>query len=391
MKKINLLFALCFSMILFSTCQEEKIHPLEKSDWVPDPVTSVVVKNLNGAAEISYDFTKHPDLLYVMAEFELNGKLKNTKATVSNKTLLVEGFGDTKGHEVKLYAVSRSEVRSAPYSVTVQPLKPQGVITFESLSVIPDFGGVYATYLNATKQDLGITIIHKDATGTWVTDNTLYTEKESGGLTARGLAPNPTVFGIYVQDRWGNYSDTLVTTLTPLFEKLIPKPFKAVVLPTDNITSYNANNKIDKLWDGTVSSATIYYTAVNSGMPTWFTFDLGKVSKLSRFLYQQRNDVALVQWGHGNPRYFEIWGSETAPNPDGSWTGWTKLMDVESVKPSGLPVGQNSDEDLALMYKGEEFNFPSGAPAVRYLRFKINETWNKTTFFHIGELTFWGQ
>jgi len=66
-------------------------------------------------------------------------------------------------------------------------------------------------------------------------------------------------------------------------------------------------------------------------------------------------------------------------------------MDVESVKPSGLPVGQNSDEDLALMYKGEEFNFPSGAPAVRYLRFKINETWNKTTFFHIGELTFWGQ
>jgi hypothetical protein len=391
MKKLKLLLTTCCSIMLFATCKEEHHSPLDKSDWVPDPVTNVVVQNLNGAAQLTYDFTKHPELLYVMAEYEINGKKRNTKATVANKTILVEGFGDTLPHQVNLYAVSRSEVLSRPYAVTVQPLKPQGTLTFESLSITADFGGAYATYTNSTKQDLGITIMHKDASGAWVTDNTLYTEKESGGLTARGLDPNPTVFGMYVQDRWGNYSDTLVTTLTPLFEKLIPKPFKAVVLPTDNITSFNANNKIEKLWDGTVSSQNIYYTAVNSGIPSWFTFDLGKVSKLSRFLYQQRNDVALVQWGHGNPRYFEIWGSATAPNPDGSWTGWTKLMDVESVKPSGLPVGQNSDEDLALMYKGEEFNFPSGAPAVRYLRFKINETWNKTTFFHIGELTFWGQ
>jgi hypothetical protein len=391
MKTIKyLLLAFC-SIVLLATCKVEKHGPLEKSDWVPDPVSNVVVQNLNGAAKITYDIKSNPELMYVTAEFETQGKKRNAKATYYNQELLLDGFGDTLPHEVKLYAVSRSEVFSKPVTVTVTPQKPPAILTFESLAVIADFGGAWATYSNKTKADLGITIMHKDNTGAWVVDNTLYTEKENGGLSARGLDSKSTVFGLFVQDRWGNYSDTLITTLTPLFERLIPKPFKAVVLPTDNTTSYNANNKMDKLWDDIVGSQNIYYTAVNSGMPTWFTFDLGVTTQLSRFLYQQRNDAVIVQWGHGNPRYFEIWGSATTPNPDGSWTGWTKLMDVESVKPSGLPVGQNSDEDLALMYKGEEFNFPNGTPAVRYLRIKINETWNKTTFFHIGELTFWGQ
>lgn len=391
MKHIKYLLIISYFTLMFISCQEEKHAPFEKSTWVPDPVSNVVVENLNGAAKITYDVTMHPELMYVTAEFETQGKKRNAKATYFNNSLMVEGFGDTEPHEVKLYAVSRSEVFSEPVVVTIKPLTPPATLAFQSLDIIDDFGGAWATYSNPAKADLGITIMHKDNAGAWIIDEVLYTEKELGGLAARGLESKPTVFGVFVQDRWGNYTDTLVKTLTPLYEKLIPKPFRAVVLPTDNTTSYNANNKIEKLWDGIVGSQNIYYTAVNSGIPTWFTFDLGVTTQLSRFLYQQRNDAAIVRWSQGNPRFFEVWGRATTPDADGSWNGWTKLMDVESVKPSGLPVGENSDEDLALMYKGEDFNFPKGTPKVRYIRIKVNETWNKTTFMHIGELTFWGQ
>ena len=391
MKHIKYLLTISCFLFMFVSCKEEKHAPYEKSGWVPERVSNVKVENLSGGARITYDVTMHPELMYVMAEFETQGKKRNVKATYFTDSLVLEGFGDTEAHEVKLYAVSKSEVLSEPVVVTVNPLTPPATLAFESLDIIDDFGGAWATYNNPAKADLGITIMHKDNAGEWIIDEVLYTEKELGGLAARGLEPKPTVFGGFVQDRWGNYTDTLIRTLTPIYEKLIPKPFRAVVLPTDNTTSYNSNNRIEKLWDGIVGSQNIYYTAVNSGIPTWFTFDLKETTRLSRFLYQQRNDAAIVHWGHGNPRYFEIWGRETAPNPDGSWDGWTKLMDVESVKPSGLPVGQNSDEDIALMNKGEDFNFPKGTPKVRYIRIKVNETWNKTTFMHIGELTFWGQ
>ncbi len=174
----------------------------------------------------------------------------------------------------------------------------------------------------------------------------------------------------------------------PSYALLDKSKFKKVVLPTDNTTLYNASNKMENLWDD--NTGTIYYTGAGSGMPTWFTFDLGLTSNLKRFIYNQRNSPASVRWGNHNARFFEIWGMADTPNPDGSWDGWTKLMGVESIKPSGLPLGQITDEDMEVLLKGEEFDFPKGIPAVRYLRIKVNGTWAETTSLHIAELTFWG-
>lgn len=394
--KIKGLLTICSVVLALNACKEEKHAPAKSSDWKPDPVRNISVENLHGAARLTYSLTEHPELMYVVAEFNTHGTMRNAKTSYYNNTLLLEGFGDTSPYEVNVYAVSRSEVYSDPVTITVNPQTPPAALAYESLTIREDFGGAWATFTNEAKADLGITIMHKDETDNWVTDEVLYTEKESGGLAARGLEAKPTVFGIYVQDRWGNYSDTLIAELTPIFERVIPKPFTAVVLPGDNTTTYSNNTAgygIHHLWDGEAAGAlnTIFYTAVNSGVPTWFTFDLGVTTRLSRFLYQQRSDVITVQWSHGNPRYFEVWGRADMPNPDGSWDGWTKLMDVESVKPSGLPVGQNTDEDLELLYRGEEFTFPQDIPEVRYIRIKVNETWNKQTFIHIAELTFWGQ
>jgi hypothetical protein len=65
-------------------------------------------------------------------------------------------------------------------------------------------------------------------------------------------------------------------------------------------------------------------------------------------------------------------------------------MDCNSFKPSGLPVGQNSSEDVEYAAKGEEFSFPRGINAVRYMRFEMLESWSGMKCSTIGELSFWG-
>lgn len=385
-------FLFCFLLVILSCKEEEGHRPLVSIGKIPDPVTNVQVENLPGAARLTYRLPpNNPDLMYVKAEFETQGIKRNAIATYYNNTLLVEGFGDTRTYELKLYVVNRDEIYSEPVIVNVTPLSPPVMTTFESLTLNEDFGGSRVNFVNETMAELAITVIFKDKDGFWVKDETLYTKQQSASFAVRGFDPVPTIFGVYIEDRWGNVSDTLTSELTPLYEAIIPKPFTKVVLPTDNTTQYNATYSMEKMWDDNISASSIFYTAPNSGVPTWFTFDLGVTAKLSRFLYQQRNSPDAVRWSYGNPRYFEIWGTSNFPQADGSWDGWTKLMDVESVKPSGLPVGQNSDEDIALMMKGEEFNFPLDAPAVRYIRVKVNGTWNNATFIHIAELTFWGE
>jgi hypothetical protein len=66
-------------------------------------------------------------------------------------------------------------------------------------------------------------------------------------------------------------------------------------------------------------------------------------------------------------------------------------MECESIKPSGLPEGQLSDEDVALVAAGEEFTCPAEAPASRYLRIKVLENWSNGDFFHIMEMAVYGQ
>ena len=36
------------------------------------------------------------------------------------------------------------------------------------------------------------------------------------------------------------------------------------------------------------------------------------------------------------------------------------------------------------------FEFPAEAPPVRYIRFKVLETWGGMDFIHFTEFTFWG-
>ncbi|MDX1702615.1 MAG: DUF5000 domain-containing lipoprotein, partial [Melioribacteraceae bacterium] len=117
------------------------------------------------------------------------------------------------------------------------------------------------------------------------------------------------------------------------------------------------------------------------------SFDLGVIGKLSRIRIQQRTDSFI--FAEGNIRKFEVYGSEELIL-DGSYDNWTLIGDFESIKPSGLPMGQLSNEDLTVANEGEDFIFDLNAPNVRYIRIKVTETWAGGDNFQISELTIFG-
>jgi hypothetical protein len=67
-------------------------------------------------------------------------------------------------------------------------------------------------------------------------------------------------------------------------------------------------------------------------------------------------------------------------------------MDCTSFKPSDAALGTYTNEDVQYgIINGEDFNFPDDLPPYQYLRFKVIQTWGRTDYLHISELTFWGQ
>ena len=123
-------------------------------------------------------------------------------------------------------------------------------------------------------------------------------------------------------------------------------------------------------------------------MPMWITFDLGVTAQLSRIgLWQRPNEWIYLQ---NNVRKFEIWGSIN-PASDGSWDSWTKIVEHTVIKPSGLPVGQTTQDDKDAAVAGEQMTVPLDAPRVRYIRVKILRTWTDGGYAaNIQLMKFWG-
>ena len=156
--------------------------------------------------------------------------------------------------------------------------------------------------------------------------------------------------------------------------------FKPMKLPTDVNDAYGW--VMQNLWDGSAFGAGFH--TEGSGLPMWFTFDMGQQAELANLRVWQRDNS---YYAVGNLKKFEVWGSNN-PNSDGSWGSWTLLTTFNSYKPSGQPVGSNTADDIAFIAAGEKFVFPSGIPAVRYIRIKVLNTWGNASYIHPMEFTF---
>ena len=244
-------------------------------------------------------------------------------------------------------------------------------------------------------QTIGTQLRYKDQTGKEVTlsvagddSQTRVSELPLGdSIQIRSLfMPHPESIDTF----YTNYQTVHLEEIQPV--ELDKGRFAEYQLPTDAERSTRYSAGMYLMWDGNTSGSGYYRTNDGSPVPHWFTFDLGIEASLSRLVVWQRSlgEESLL-FNNANIRLFEVWGSDD-PNPDGSWDSWTKLLDGESKKPSGLPLGQLNDADRRQVQEGEVFAFPANIPSVRYLRIKVIETWNPglSNRSFISELSLYG-
>lgn len=184
----------------------------------------------------------------------------------------------------------------------------------------------------------------------------------------------------------------MFTELTPYYEEELDKDnFVEVHLPTDTYRQHCCGDGMRNLWDEIWNRHhSVFHTKPSTGIPQWFTFDMGVKARLSRFKFHHRPGDSGGAYSAGDPKEFEVWGSNN-PAADGSWDSWTKLGSFESIIPSGEETPTAEDMEYATVI-GEDFEIPNAedAPAIRYLRFKVNENWGGVSYIYMSELTFWG-
>lgn len=384
MKYYNLL-AICIGMLLFVSCGEDPIGQTAVDGVAPGTVTDVKIDDIPGGAVLTYTLPEDEDLLYVKALYSLKGSvISEEKASVYTDTLRIEGFGDTLARKVDLICVDRSGNESEPFNVTIHPLKPPVSRIFESVRLVEGIGGVKFFWENPTEANISIVLAQR-IEGEFKVIETVYSKRKEGMQAIRGLDTIATDFSLFIRDRWDNYSDTLMESLKPLFEMKM-EGIKQYRMALD-APEYGAWN-FSKLFDGKLGESESGLESNYGGWPQCFTFKFKEPVNLSRFKMYQRITYSYA-YAHGNVRKFEMWGSN-APNKDGSYDGWTLIGAFSSVKPSGLPLGQVTNEDIDYARKGEEYEVPSGLPAFEYMRLNVTETWARNKWFDLMEMEFWG-
>ncbi|WP_026309470.1 DUF4959 domain-containing protein [Niabella aurantiaca] len=427
MKKINFIIAIMVSGLLFS-CQrdEEKVPGV----WNSDPVEVGAITPINGGATIAYSVPKDDNLLYVMAEYERNGKVYTEKASVYNNALTIEGFNLPVGAKVKatLYKVNKQGERSAPSEVEFEPLEGLVSLAEKSMKLQPGFGGIVANWDNKVSTPLGIRLLVPDEIkGGLKTKEVYYSTIGSDKRSFRGFEPVPTDVAVTFEDKWGNTSDTVFYSTTPFFETLVPKPYADFRsnIPYDNITNLSGRTT-NTLWDNIVNTSGHGWLTANGSSGLSITFDLKQVVKLSRIIIHGYHINSV--YGQVNIQQFELWGTDkidfaklsdrpywldslsvrwgslsTSPwnvdpttelpaktfKDDWQYLGWHAIPRYD------LMVPPDNQAALNLAANGTEYEMPIDAKPVRYVRLFVRQVSNLmppgvNNYFSMGEITFYG-
>lgn len=384
------------SLGLFISCEpvtREQANIDESDTTPPGPVTSPEVENIPGGAIITYENPSDEDLLYVKAEYERNGETVEQKTSVFDNELAIEGFGKSRKVNVELTAVDRNENESESVTVEAVPLDSRIFDIISTVQTVTAFGGIQVTWNNPEEEAIVIRVLAKNESGEWEIAENFYTSSKEGIGTVRGFEPVEREFGVFVLDVWGNVTDTLVTTHMPFPESRVPPEgfirWNPPGIPYDNWCC--SPYAIESMWDGNFDTFFLFNVrgSVWEEFPFIYTFDLGQVVNISRFKFVQRLDI---MWANQNVQTFEIWGAASADGLtlDRS-SGWQKIGEFEIIKPSGLPVGQLSPDDVAAAEAGHDFSVDPTAPSVRYIRVDVTDKWDDITNCAIAEMQFWGE
>jgi len=384
-------------LVFFIGCKEEgRNDHIDRSGSAPAQVTNVNVRNTPGGAVLTYTVPSDKNLLCVRAEYEIQpGVVRETKSSFYKDSLVLEGFGDTSTHDVKLFSIGTNEKVSEPLTVQVNPLTPP--VKMAEINLVENFSGVRITVHNPYKTNLAIVLMGDTAhLGYQTTLQTFFTSKENATFAYRGLDTIAYDFSVYLRDRWNNLSNTIKANLTPLYEIEIPDDtWREYDLPGDapawegHTTRYLWNG----IWEGNMSG----WMSDFVDLPALLTVDLGKPIIMSRFAYWPRADIYDV-FTRGHPRILEVWGS-LDPNPNGDLDEtWIPLGRYETIKPT---EGPPTWEDVSMcMYPNYPFVLevepnafsPDPFVPIRYLRVRIMATYDSSSmsWIMIQGIKLWG-
>lgn len=387
---------LMLSLIWYGCEEEGRIDQIDDSAPAPAQVTNVTVRNTPGGAVLKYTLPNDKNLLYVQAIYEIQpGVFHENKSSYFKDSLVLEGFGDVKEYEVKIYTVGKNGKQSEPLTQKVHPTKPPVQLATKSLR--ETFGGIAVDIVNPEKANLAIVLLADTANQGFLSEvYTFYTSMPNAAFNYRGLDSIPGNFAVYLRDRWNNFSDTVSARLTPWFEEYIVKgSWSDYTLPGD-IPPVNSGYPITRIWDE-VYTTDGFHGMETQLLPHTLTWNLGEVVKLSRLKYYPRRH-GDDRWKRGHARIFEIYGSKNPPNPDGSMDdSWIPLGRFTCVKPSG-EGSTITQEDIDFSDNGIDFDFevsdfaPNPYAEVQYIRWRTVSTYAFASFstVHIMELSFWG-
>ncbi|MDR1090138.1 MAG: DUF4959 domain-containing protein [Prevotella sp.] len=396
MKKIFCSLFICI-LLLLNGCDDIDTHrPFGEDDGkAPGIVKIDSYEKIPGGVKIKFIAPVDEDLMYIKIKYRLDiGNDMEARASLYSDEISIEGFGNTDSKSLAISAVDRYENEGEPTIVNVVPGTPACVVALDNLDTEATFGGLYIRTVNEKKNFLFLDISTLDSEGLWYTVHTEYTSVSDIHFPVRGFTDEPREFRITIRDIYGNSSETYSTIVTPLYEERLDlTKFRSFVLPGDRAMDvygpmenlFNGNNR----WNEMNLAHSRDFNP--NEFPVWFTFDMGQLARISRYTYWQRlMSGGAFLYGQGSIKEWELWGRADLPDASGSWDGWTKLMDCESIKPSGWSAGNNSEEDIEHARRGEEFELPMDAPPVRYIRFKIFSTHTGAGLVVMQQLWFYG-
>lgn len=225
----------------------------------------------------------------------------------------------------------------------------------------------------------------------WKSENpNVVTVTQAGLITAMDAGTTT----VSVEGVGGVIKKSITVTVTKIGEdpvKFDRSLFVHTPIPGDNHLDRSAAWSVVKVWDGNRGSAG--GSSCSQPGPHSITLDMGITGNLAYFhLFTWKSlGEGYPPFSEANVKKFEVWGSETL-DASGSWDSWTKLMDCDVVKPSGLPLGQYNQDDIQASDLGQKFyNSINYDVKVRYLRIKILQTWEGMACWRMSEIELFGK
>ena len=203
MKKIyySLMLLLGGMFMINTSCSDDD----EKDTMAPGQISNVRFVPNYGGGYFLYDIPEDPDFLYVRADYTVDSgeKVSKTSSTY-NDTLFVEGFGQVKEYEVKLYSVDRNENVSAPVVQVITPLEANTNTVAATLTVRPGFSALIAEWTNELQQTVDVYVRLSD--GETVAEKVLSSNSKDGFFLVENLQNKDYTVSTYVKDQYGNIS-----------------------------------------------------------------------------------------------------------------------------------------------------------------------------------------